>query len=234
VLLLGAGPVGIELAGEIKAVWPEKQVTLVDQADDILAGPFNPGVRAELRRQLDELGVELVLGSRLQAEPAPEPGVLQPFTVTTESGIELSADVWFRTYGVLPITDYLGEELATARTATGDLAVTPELRLPGQDTVFALGDVADADRKMAGAIRTQVPVVVDNITALIEGKGDELVTHEKAPTAIFVPLGPEGGAGQLPGAEEVSGPEEVAAIKGRDMLIDPYAELLGVKEPTPS
>src|SRR4029079_826215 len=30
VLLLGAGPVGIELAGEIKAVWPGKQVTLVD------------------------------------------------------------------------------------------------------------------------------------------------------------------------------------------------------------
>src|ERR1700755_3130404 len=30
VLLLGAGPVGIELAGEIKAVWPGKQVTLGD------------------------------------------------------------------------------------------------------------------------------------------------------------------------------------------------------------
>ncbi len=28
VLLVGAGPVGIELAGEIKAVWPSKQVTL--------------------------------------------------------------------------------------------------------------------------------------------------------------------------------------------------------------
>ena len=39
VLLVGAGAVGIELAGEIKAVWPSKQVTLVDVADDVLGGP---------------------------------------------------------------------------------------------------------------------------------------------------------------------------------------------------
>jgi len=36
VLLLGAGPVGIELAGEIKAGWPGKQVTLVAVAGDEL------------------------------------------------------------------------------------------------------------------------------------------------------------------------------------------------------
>ncbi len=30
VLLLGAGPVGIELAGEIRAVWPDKSIVLVD------------------------------------------------------------------------------------------------------------------------------------------------------------------------------------------------------------
>jgi NADH dehydrogenase FAD-containing subunit len=230
VLLLGAGPVGIELAGEIKAVWPAKDVILVDQADDILAGPFDPRLRVELRRQLAELGVELLLGSKLRGEPAPPPGVNEPFTVVTEAGVELSADLWFRTYGVVPITDYLSDELAAARTAAGDLEVTPELRLAGQDSVFALGDVANADRKMAGALRTQVPVVVGNITALIEGEG-ELATHEQAPTAIAVPLGPEGGAGQMPGADEISGPEEIAAIKGRDMIIGPYAEVLGVKEP---
>jgi NADH dehydrogenase FAD-containing subunit len=31
VLLLGAGPVGIELAGEIRAVWPDKHITLLDE-----------------------------------------------------------------------------------------------------------------------------------------------------------------------------------------------------------
>src|SRR5450755_861295 len=35
VLLVGAGPVGIEPAGEIKAKWPDKHVTLLDLADDV-------------------------------------------------------------------------------------------------------------------------------------------------------------------------------------------------------
>ena len=48
VLLVGAGAVGIELAGEIKAVWPSKQVTLVNAAGDVLGGPFRADLRAEL------------------------------------------------------------------------------------------------------------------------------------------------------------------------------------------
>ena len=86
VLLLGAGPVGIELAGEIKAVWPGKQVTLVDVADDVLGERYRPDLKAELRRQLDELGVELLLGSPLKAEPPNGPGELGSFTVTTLAG----------------------------------------------------------------------------------------------------------------------------------------------------
>ena len=57
VLLLGAGPVGIELAGEIKAVWPGKQVTLVDvgrrRASIIV--PIGPDGGAGQRAGRDEL-----------------------------------------------------------------------------------------------------------------------------------------------------------------------------------
>jgi len=74
VLLVGAGAVGIELAGEIKAVWPSKQVTLVDVADEVLGGPFRADLKAELRRQLEELGVQVLLGSPLRAAQPTEPG----------------------------------------------------------------------------------------------------------------------------------------------------------------
>src|SRR6201994_219033 len=83
VLLLGAGPVGIELAGEIKAVWPGKQVTLADVAGDVLGERYRPDLKAELRRQLGELGVELRLGSPLAAGPPTAAGELGTFTVTT-------------------------------------------------------------------------------------------------------------------------------------------------------
>src|SRR6202048_163979 len=69
VLLVGAGPVGIELAGEIRHVWPEKSIVLLDVADEILGGPYKPELKAELRRQLIEAHVELILGSALRQPP---------------------------------------------------------------------------------------------------------------------------------------------------------------------
>src|ERR1039458_7223324 len=101
VLLLGAGPVGIELAGEIKAVWPGKHVTLLDVADDVLGTRFRPELKAELRRQLDDIGVEVLLASPLREGPPMPPGAAQTFTVVTESGREVTADIWFRCYGVV-------------------------------------------------------------------------------------------------------------------------------------
>src|SRR3954451_18729099 len=62
-LIVGAGPSGLELAGEIKAFFPYKHVTVADSSDDILIGPYDQALRDELRRQLDALGVELRLGT---------------------------------------------------------------------------------------------------------------------------------------------------------------------------
>src|ERR1700686_5339 len=80
VLLVGAGPVGIELAGEMRHVWPEKSIVLLDVADEVLGGPYKPELKAELRRQLVESRVELILGSPLRQAPPTEPGELGTFT----------------------------------------------------------------------------------------------------------------------------------------------------------
>jgi NADH dehydrogenase FAD-containing subunit len=234
VLLLGAGPVGIELAGEIKAVWPGKQVTLVDVADDVLGERYRPDLKAELRRQLDELGVGLLLGSPLRDGPPTAPGERGTFTVTTQAGAEVTADIWFRCYGVAPASDYLAGGLASARRPDGFVEVTPELRVAGQDRVFALGDVSAADQnKGAGVAGRQAQVVAANIRALITGDG-ELASYEPAPPSIIIPVGPEGGAGQRHGLDDLVPAEVVAQLKGRDMMVDRFAELLGVTAPHPS
>jgi NADH dehydrogenase FAD-containing subunit len=230
VLLIGAGPVGIELAGEIKAVWPDKHVTLLDVADDVLGERFRPDLKAELRRQLSEIGVTLMLSSPLVEGPPTAVGELRTFTVVTESGAEVTADIWFRCYGVSPVSDYLAGDLAAARRADGFVEVTPYLQVPGQDHVFALGDVAAADHKMAGAASRQAQVVAGNIRALISGDG-ELAAHDPPPPGIIVPIGPQGGSGQRPGSDDLVAAELVAELKGRDMMVDRFAELLGVTAP---
>jgi apoptosis-inducing factor 2 len=230
VLLVGAGPVGIELAGEIRHVWPEKSIVLLNVADEILGGPYMPELKAELRRQLIEARVELILGSPLRQAPPTEPGELGTFTVTTEAGTEVIADIWFRCYGVVPNSDYLGDALAPARRADGFIEVGPTLQVAGQTTVFAVGDISTADSKMAGFAGRQAAVVADNINALAQGRSN-LTDYESWGVAIAVPIGPTGGAGQFPGQDEIAGRETIAEMKGRELGVDQLRERFGLATP---
>jgi len=231
VLLLGAGPVGIELAGEIREVWPEKSIVLLDVADEILGGPYMPELKAELRRQLVESRVELIMSSPLRQPLPTEPGELATFTVTTEVGTEVTADIWFRCYGVVPNSDYLGDELAAARRSDGFIEVGPTLQVAGQTAVFAIGDVSTADAKMAGFARHQAATVADNINSLAQGQFD-LAEYESMGVAIAVPIGPSGGAGQFPGQDQIVGRETISEVKGRDLMVDQFGEVFGLSTPS--
>jgi NADH dehydrogenase FAD-containing subunit len=218
-LIIGAGPSGLELAGEIKAFFPDKHVTIADVSEDILPGPYGHELRDELRRQLAEMGVELRLGSALGGLPSAPPATLAPIRIAVQDGNELVADIWFRAFGVHPHSDYLG---ADRRDAGGYVRVDDHLRVVGETQVFALGDVSDADRDMAGIANRQAGVVAANIRALITGEG-ELESYETFPPMIAIPLGPEGGAGLL--GDGVAGAATVADIKGRHMGVDRLAAL---------
>jgi NADH dehydrogenase FAD-containing subunit len=227
VLLLGAGPVGIELAGEIRHVWPAKSIVLLDMADQVLGGPYKPELKAELRRQLDEFGVDVLLGSPLRQPPPTEPGEVGTFTVTTDAGVEVTADIWFRCFGVTPNSDYLGPALAPARRADGFIEVGPTLQVAGQTTVFAIGDISTADAKLAGFAGRQAAVVAENIDALAAGRTD-LASYVSMGVGIAVPIGPNGGAGQLPGQDGIVSSEVIADLKGRELMVDHFTELFGL------
>jgi NADH dehydrogenase FAD-containing subunit len=224
VLVIGAGPSGLELAGEIKAAYPDKHVTIADAAADILSGPYDQALRDELRRQLRELGVELRLGSALEALPVAAPASAAAVSVVTEAGETLEADIWFRCFGVVPQTGYLRGALAGALDAHGYIRTDEHLQ--AADGVFVVGDIAAADRDMAGIAGAQARLVAANIRAAITGEGEQ-EAYEQFPPLIAVPLGPEGGAGQLPGHEGVAGPEVIAEVKGRALLVERFGPLFG-------
>jgi apoptosis-inducing factor 2 len=232
VLIVGAGPTGLELAGEISDRWPEKQITILEPEPDILAGPYKQELRDEVRRQLREREVEFVLGETLAAEPESPPATFGPFAASTTAGRTIEADIWFRCHGLTPVSEYLRGPLAGARLPDGSIKVTPELRVEGQTNVFALGDVAAADLKTAGRAGREAEIVVANIRALAEGR--ELQVYEPMPPAIVIPLGPNGGASELPGHDEIVGSEMTSGIKGEHMFVDTYHELFGLATPAPS
>ena len=232
VLIVGAGPTGLELAGEISERWPDKRITILEPEPEILAGPYKQELRDEARRQLGERGVEIVLGEALTAEPESAPVTFKPFSVSTRAGRVIEADIWFRCHGLAPVSDYLLGDVASTRLADGSVEVNRQLQVAGQTNVFALGDVAAADLKTAGRAGRQADVVVANIRALVEG--GELQAYAPSPPAIVMPLGPSGGVSELPGQDELAGAEQTAAIKGEHMFVDAYRERFGLAAPVPA
>jgi apoptosis-inducing factor 2 len=226
VLIVGAGPTGLELAGEISDRWPDKRITIVEPEADILAGPYKQQLRDEVRRQLELRGIEFVLGEAVAHEPDTSPVVLGPVTLSTAAGRTIEADIWFRCYGLAPVSDYLGGDLVGARLPDGSVGVNAQLQVDGQKAVFALGDVAAADLKTAGRAGRQAEIVATNIRALIEG--GELQAYEPSPPALVIPLGPSGGASELPGQDEIAGAEKTSAIKGEHMFVNAYRERFGL------
>jgi NADH dehydrogenase FAD-containing subunit len=217
-LIVGAGPAGLELAGEIKAFYPDKQVMVADVAADILTGPYDQELRNELRRQLDALGVELHLGAALDELPTAAPATLAQIAIATADGDKLVADIWFRAFGVHPHSDYLeGGSLDDRRDESGYVHVDEHLRVAGEDRVFAIGDLSDADRDMAGIANRQAGTVAGNIRSLISGTG-ELESWETFPPIIAIPLGPEGGAGFI--GDGLAGSEQIAELKGQHMGVE--------------
>ena len=252
VLLLGGGPVGLELAGEIKAAWAEKTVTIVTRDDDVVPGGYPDEFRAELRRQLDAMGIRVVPGAHLREQPPTDAGEAGTFTATLRSGERITADIWFRCFGASPVTGYLDGDLAASRLDNGLLDVTAELRPPGLERVFALGDItAIPEAKQAAAAAGHAAVIAANIRTLLDG-GDELTAYRPGPPGIVLPLGPGGGATYAPGWEDhvdaataahirrhsqarrdgllhldILDAETTAQLKGADLMVGEYADLLG-------
>lgn len=233
VLLVGAGPVGLELAGELSSAFPALGITIVDQAPDVLTTwDYQPELRSSVRAQLEARGVVFELGSPLGYLPPQDVGEPGQFTVHTQAGREISAQIWLRCHGNLPAIDYLGPELNAARVGDGGLAVTPTLSVQGFPTVFAIGDVtAIRETKRASAAFAHASVAAANIRALIEGR-EPARTYAAAPDFIVLPLGPDGGASQLVDADgtcRILGPAETSALKGADLHSAALAELFGAR-----
>lgn len=90
IVIIGAGAVGVQMATDIKEIYPDKSVTLV-HSRHIVMNKFHPGLHSIIAERCKELGIELVLGTRVKL---PSGGYPQDHSVDVElvDGRKLSAD----------------------------------------------------------------------------------------------------------------------------------------------
>ncbi len=224
VLLVGGGTVGLEMAGELLAAYPDLQVIIVEKEDEILSWPgFTPEFRQLVQEQAEDLGIEVVAGAPLAFLPPTPAGTLGRFEVETTAGVKIEADMWFQCYGSKPVTGYLRDtDFEDALTGDGEIRVLPTMQVAGHPNAYAVGDITDVpESKRADAARNQARVVVANIAAQIDGEEPE-ATYQPRRDWIVLPLGPAKGASQLideHGKTKIVGAEETAEIKGADLMV---------------
>jgi len=144
VTVIGGGPTGVELAGTLAdlrnailaALFPEidparVHITLIDRALAALA-PSHPALRDYARRQLADRGVEVRLGTAI-AEITPGKAVLADGTV-------LPSDITVWAAGVA--APGAVRRWGLPQGPGGRLRTGPDLRVTGQDRIFAVGDIA--------------------------------------------------------------------------------------------
>ncbi len=143
-VVIGGGPTGVECAGALselarfvlardyRVVRPETpRIVLVEAQDRLLSGAFSDALARSARRQLEDLGVEVMVGHRVQA--------IDEAGVVLDSGrIESTTVLWSAGVRARSMTEKLGVELDRA----GRVVVERDLSVPGHPDCFVIGDCA--------------------------------------------------------------------------------------------
>ena len=154
-VVVGAGPTGVEMAGQIaelahrtlkrdfRAINTRKaRVILVDAASQVLP-PFGARLGAWTEERLEKLGVEVQLGAMVVA--VDERGLEVQDRDGTRRRIEAVTKVWAAGVQASPLGATLAEQTGASLDRAGRISVNPDLTLPGHPEVFVVGDMATLD-----------------------------------------------------------------------------------------
>lgn len=138
VLIVGGGLIGTELAMDFRRAG--KQVTLVDSAASILSSLMPPEVSSRLQHCLSEMGVRVLLNTRLDGLSKTPSGIAARF----EDELEINVDAVVAATGLVPETALARE--AGARINRGIVVdTTLQTSQPG---IYALGDCAEINGQL--------------------------------------------------------------------------------------
>ncbi len=168
VMVIGGGAAAVSSAANIAKVWPTKRVGLYFPSDHALT-THHGRVWQRLSSQLTQLGVELHPRHRavVPADFVGDAITSGPVSWSTGQPATCADAVVWAIGRVQPNTGWLPAEILDD---DGFVRVTPELSVPGQRGVYAIGDVAATDPLRTSARNYADKVLAHNIRAELAGR----------------------------------------------------------------
>ncbi|MBT0568196.1 NAD(P)/FAD-dependent oxidoreductase [Williamsia sp. CHRR-6] len=184
-VVIGAGPTGVELAGQIAEMSDKTlkdtfrnidptsaRVILLDAAPAVLP-PMGPKLGVKAAQRLEKLGVEIQLNAMVVDLD------YDSLTVKEKDGttrrIESQCKVWSAGVAASPLGRQLAEQSGVELDRAGRVKVGPDLALPGHPNVFVVGDMMSVENvpgMAQGAIQGG-RYAADAITASLAGQKPE-------------------------------------------------------------
>jgi NADH:ubiquinone reductase (H+-translocating) len=150
-VVVGGGPTGVEMAGQIaemarrtlrrefRRIDPREARILLIEASDRVLGTFPPRLSASAQRQLERLGVSVLVGRRVLEVDKASVTVEDP--EGTLETIPACVIVWAAGVHASGLARLLADASDGRVDGAGRLEVEPDLTIPGHPEVFAIGDM---------------------------------------------------------------------------------------------
>lgn len=196
ILIVGGGPTGVELAGEIAVDFPDKKVTLVHIGSRLLEF-IGPKAANKTLHWLKSKKVEVKLEQRVNLDSVSE----ESKTYQTSEGEIINADCHFLCTGTPLGSAWLKETmLKNNLDARGMLIVDENLRVKGRENIFAIGDITNIPEIKQGFLAHKHAVVAaKNLKLLMTGgRESKMATYKPGSAIALVSLGRKDAVAQFP------------------------------------
>ncbi len=203
ILVIGGGPVGIELAAEIATDFPGKEITLV-HSQKILLQPhiYQEELYVRTQEELEKLHVKILLNDRVVLSNNHPLNYIdgKKTYVTQKTQTNITADLTFICTGARinnksllnsPLKPKLNPE-------TGRIIVNNYLQVDGFENIFAIGDISDKEPKFAYLAKEQGDYVAKLIPLIQQKKPYPKEYRSHRYPAMLLSIGRNGGLAQLP------------------------------------
>lgn len=223
IVIGGAGPIGVELAGELAEAVEQNgnagkvSITLVSATERVLP-MLKPSASAAARKLLEQKKVKILTSKRVIGVVTPEDDGSK-WTVNLEGGDTLSADLYIPTTGATPNNDFIPKQFLDEN---GWVTVNKEMRVLSTEgsklPIFAAGDITNNSMRLSFKAVEQAQVAAANLKAEIVGATPIKTYDQKGSIMMVVPVGETGGTGQVFGIVPFS--FMVKMIKGKTYFIE--------------
>lgn len=228
ICIIGGGPVGVELAGEIRDKYTENEITIVSSNEKLVSPQFDGKFQTNMRAVLDAKNIKIEIGKATNVQEL-ERNIVKEQNVDISTGSSLTCDLVISCVGLPPnktsISNLISEDKLDQ---SGRIKVNSSLQIEGYDNMFAIGDCCNTEEnKMAAYAEAHGVHAVKTIINITKGK--ETKAYKTPFVGMVIPVGAKQGVGIMNGYN-IPGPI-ATVLKSRDLFTSKYWKMCMLEPP---